>query len=86
MAGMASSGSTVYIIKNDGGSFSVGFDIDPPDVDSSATISGRPLPAWEIVEPPPADELLAHYQQWFQMSPPAERDGWTRLCGTRRYK
>jgi len=36
--------------------------------------------------PEQAPDLLAHYQQWFQMSPPAERDGWTRLCGTRRYK
>jgi len=35
--------------------------------------------------PEQAPSLLDCYQRWFQMSAPLERDGWTRLCGTRRY-
>ena len=32
-----------------------------------------------------APSLIACYQHWFEMTGPSERDGWTRLCGTRRY-
>ncbi|MBT8145668.1 MAG: 50S ribosomal protein L11 methyltransferase, partial [Gammaproteobacteria bacterium] len=35
--------------------------------------------------PEQAPALLSCYQRWFKMSEPTERDGWTRLCGTRRY-
>ncbi len=35
--------------------------------------------------PEQAPGLRAHYQRWFEMSESLLRDGWTRLCGTRRY-
>jgi ribosomal protein L11 methyltransferase len=35
--------------------------------------------------PDQATSLHSHYQRWFEMSSPSQRDGWTRLCGTRRY-
>jgi ribosomal protein L11 methyltransferase len=35
--------------------------------------------------PEQAPGLHARYQRWFEMSAPSQRDGWTRLCGTRRY-
>lgn len=31
-----------------------------------------------------ADELTSVYSRWFEMDPPAEREGWIRLSGTRR--
>jgi len=35
--------------------------------------------------PEQAAQLLTCYEPWFQMSDPVQREGWTRLCGSRRY-
>ena len=31
-----------------------------------------------------AEEVMAIYQQWFNLEPPSNEEGWTRLCGEKR--